>query len=164
MHERDPHQIEGIGFLNGDVYLGTYGGARIYKYNPEIPFDYSGGKEGDNPEMVYDIGDDQSRPFAFASGNDQLFIGTIADYGRLGGALTIYDSPTNQWRTIQNIIENQSIIGLAYQDGILFGGSSISGGLGIEPSETEAKMFSYNTSTEDYEVFNLEVEGLENLR
>ncbi|MFC4025062.1 FIMAH domain-containing protein [Oceanobacillus longus] len=161
LNERDPHQIEGIGFLNGNVYLGTYGGAQIYKYDPETPFDYSGGGNGNNPEMVYDIGDDQSRPFTLTSGEDKLFVGTISDYGRLGGSLTIYDSVTDDWTSTRNIIENQSIIGLAYQDGMLYGGSTISGGLGIEPSEEKAKMFAYDTSTEDYHVFDLEVEGLE---
>ncbi|WP_043929666.1 FIMAH domain-containing protein [Bacillus sp. EB01] len=161
LHERDPHQIEGIGFLNGDVYLGTYGGARIFKYDPELPFHYSGGVKGDNPEMVYDIGDDQSRPFTFTSGDNKLFVGTISDYGRLGGALTVYDSETGKWNTIRNIIENQSIIGLAYHNGTVFGGSTTAGGLGITPTEPKAKMFEYNAETGTHEVFYLRVEGLE---
>ncbi|OCA85874.1 hypothetical protein A8F94_13525 [Bacillus sp. FJAT-27225] len=161
LHERDPHQIEGIGFLNGDVYLGTYGGARIYKYDPDQPFQYSGGIKGDNPEMVYDIEDDQSRPFTFTSGDNKLFVGTISDYGRLGGALTIYDQDTGKWNTIRHIIENQSIIGLAYLDGTVFGGSTISGGLGITPTEPKAKMFEYDVETGTHEVFDLHVEGLD---
>ncbi|OZU88347.1 hypothetical protein CIL03_11905 [Virgibacillus indicus] len=160
LNERDPHQIEGIGFLNGDVYLGTYGGAYIYKYDPELPYEYDGGGENNNPEMVYDIGVQQSRPFTFESGDDKLFVGTIPDYGQLGGALTIYDSKTDEWSSIRNIIENQSIIGLAYQDGTIFGGSSIGGGLGIDPTETEAKMFALDTASEEYEVFDLNVDGL----
>ncbi|MFK4997037.1 hypothetical protein ACI2OX_04010 [Bacillus sp. N9] len=35
LQERDPHQIEGIGFLNGKVYMGAYGGARMYEYDPK---------------------------------------------------------------------------------------------------------------------------------
>jgi hypothetical protein len=161
LHERDPHQIEGIGFLNGDVYLGTYGGARIFKYNPDLPFNYTGGVNGDNPEMVQDIGDDQSRPFTFTSGDNKLFVGTISDYGRLGGALTIYDAETDKWNTIRNIVQNQSIIGLAYLNGKVFGGSTISGGLGIDPTEAKAKMFQYNVESGTHEEFDLQVEGLE---
>ncbi|WGG45331.1 hypothetical protein [Rossellomorea sp. DA94] len=160
LRERNPHQIEGIGFMNGDVYMGIYGGAQIYKYDPELPFKYEDGDSGDNPEMVYDIGDDQSRPFTFASGDDKLFTGTISDYGKLGGALTIFDEKTGEWNTIRNIIENQSIIGLAYKDGILYGGSTTAGGLGIDPVEKEAKMFEYEASTGDYEVFDLELDGI----
>ncbi|WP_251552221.1 FIMAH domain-containing protein [Neobacillus muris] len=160
LQERDPHQIEGIGFLNGDVYLGTYGGARIFKYDPDLPFAYSDGGSGDNPEMVYDMGDDQSRPFTFASGENKLFVGTISDYGKLGGAFSIYDAAADEWKTIRNIIQNQSIIGLAYHDGTVFGGSTISGGLGIEPTEPVAKMFEYNVETGSHDVFDLHVEGL----
>ncbi|THE13592.1 hypothetical protein E1I69_06670 [Bacillus timonensis] len=161
LQERDPHQIEGIGFLNGDVYLGTYGGAKIYKYDPNRPFTFSGGKKGENPELVQDIEDDQSRPFTFTSGDNKLFVGTISDYGRLGGALTIFDAKTNEWKTIRNIINNQSIIGLAYLNGTVFGGSTISGGLGIDPTEPKAKMFEYDVATGQHEVFDLKVKGLE---
>lgn len=161
LQERDPHQIEGIGFLNGDVYLGTYGGAKIYKYDPNQPFTFSGGKSGENPVLVQDIDGDQSRPFTFTSGDNKLFVGTISDYGRLGGALTIYDAKTNKWNTIRNIIKNQSIIGLAYHDGKVFGGSTISGGLGIDPTEPKAKMFEYDVATGNHEAFDLHVDGLE---
>ncbi|WP_042462035.1 FIMAH domain-containing protein [Neobacillus dielmonensis] len=160
LHERDPHQIEGIGFLNGDVYLGTYGGARIFKYDPDLPFNYTDGGSGNNPEMVQDIGDDQSRPFTFTSGDNKLFVGTISDYGKLGGALTIYDAKTDKWNTIRNIIKDQSIIGLAYLDGTVFGGSTTAGGLGIDPTEPIAKMFEYDVKTGTHEVFDLHVKGL----
>ncbi|WP_243355793.1 carbohydrate binding domain-containing protein [Bacillus litorisediminis] len=155
LRERNPHQIEGIGFLNGKVYMGTYGGARIYEYNPNEPYLYTDGGPGNNPEMVCDIGAEQSRPFTFTAGDNKLFIGTIPDYGRLGGALTIFDAETDEWKSIRNIIPNQSIVGLAYLNGVVYGGSSIFGGLGIEPIELAAKMFAYNVSTEEIEVFDL---------
>lgn len=158
LHERNPHQIEGIGFLNGKVYMGTYGGALIYEFDPNQPYHYTNGGPGNNPEMVYDIGVEQSRPFTFASGENKLYIGTIPDYGRLGGALTIFDSQTNEWKSIRNIIPNQSIIGLAYLNETVYGGSSVAGGLGIEPTEQEAKMFAFNTSSEEYEVFDINIE------
>lgn len=160
LRERDPHQIEGMGFLNGDVYLGTYGGSRIYKYDPEQDFEYNNGVPWDNPEMVYQIKDDQSRPFTFEAGENKLFIGTIPDYGKLGGSLTIYDAQTDEWTSTRNVIENQSIIGLAYHDGILYGGSSTAGGLGVAASEERAKMFAYDLSTEEYSIFDLDVKGL----
>ncbi|MBP1948408.1 FIMAH domain-containing protein [Virgibacillus litoralis] len=161
LRERNPHQIEGIGFLNGNVYMGTYGGARIYEMDPEKPYQYTDGGEGDNPEMVRDIGDEQSRPFTFTSGDDKLFVGTIPDYGKLGGSLTIYDENTDEWNSIRNIVQNQSIIGLTYLNGMVYGGSSIAGGLGIEPTAQEAKMFAYNADTKEHEVFDLEVDGLQ---
>ena len=143
VQEKEPHQIEGIGFLNDKVYFGIYGGAVIYEYDPTQPF-----KMGTNPKVIHDIQNGQSRPFTFTSGEDKLFIGTISDYGLLGGALTVYDSVAETWKEHRNIVENQSVIGLAYLDGKVYGGTSIWGGLGIEPSETEARLFEWDIATE----------------
>ncbi|MFC0524707.1 hypothetical protein ACFFGV_14105 [Pontibacillus salicampi] len=160
LQERDPHQIEGMGFLNGKVYMGAYGGARIYEYDPEKDYQFTGEKNG-NPKLVHDIQDAQSRPFTFTSGEDKLFIGTIADYGELGGAFTIYNSKQDTWETKRNIIKDQSIIGLAYHEGTVFGGSTIAGGLGISPTAKEAKMFAYQVESGEYDTFNIKLEGLE---
>jgi hypothetical protein len=143
VQEKEPHQIEGIGFLNGKVYLGLYGGAVIAQYDPKQVFE-----QGVNPKVIYDIDDEQSRPFTFTTGVGKLFIGTIADYGQLGGALTIYDEEADTWTVHRNVIPNQSIIGLAYYNGKLYGGSTIWGGLGIEPSETEARLFEWDVAAD----------------
>lgn len=140
--ETEPSQIEGMGTLNGKMYWGTYGGAVIYRYDPAQPFELR-----KNPGIVYDIGDDQDRPFAFDSGEGKLFIGTIPDYGHLGGALTVFDEAKNTWNTYRNLIQDQSIIGVAYHNGKVYGGSSVSGGLGINPTQTEAKMFEFDVAT-----------------
>ncbi|CAM3612916.1 cohesin domain-containing protein [Marinicrinis lubricantis] len=141
LQEKEPHQIEGIGFLNGKVYFGIYGGAVISEFDPTKPFEM-----GANPRTVYDIQDDQSRPFTFTSGEGKLFVGTVADYGYLGGALTIYDQAADTWSVHQNVVQNQSVIGLAYDQGKVYGGTSIWGGLGIDPSETEAKLFEWDVA------------------
>lgn len=127
-------QPEGIGFLNDYVYYGTYVGSIMYRYHPEIHKDK-------NPELVYDIGNHQDRPFALTSGDNKLFVGNVADYGVLGGTLAIYDEPTNTWTQYDNVVKDQAIIGLAYKDGLLYGSTTVWGGLGIEPSEKEAKIF-----------------------
>ncbi|WJH35288.1 WD40 repeat domain-containing protein [Paenibacillus sp. CC-CFT747] len=140
--ELEPSQIEGMGSLNGKMYFGIYGGAAIYRYDPKQPFQLR-----TNPGMIYDIGEEQDRPFAFASGDNKLFIGTIPDYGHLGGALTIYDEAQNRWTTYRNLISNQSIIGVAYANGKVYGGSSILGGLGIDPTATQASMFEFDVAS-----------------
>ena len=132
-------QPEGMGFLNGDIYFGTYGGAVIYRYDPTKPF-----KMGDdsinNPGLACDI-PIQDRPFTFDAGCKQLFVGTVPGYGKTGGALTVYDQLANTWTHYQNIVQDQSIIGLAYKDGKLFGSTSIWGGLGGDALADEAKIF-----------------------
>lgn len=129
-------QPEGIGFLNEKVYYGTYVGAIMYGFDPRKPVDLN-----TNPHLEYDIGHQQDRPFAITSGNGQLFVGTVPDYGVLGGVLAIYNDKTNKWQEYRNVVKDQSIIGLAYKDGKLYGGTSVWGGLGIEPKAEAAKIF-----------------------
>jgi len=137
-----PEQIEGIGVLNGKVYFGLYGGAVISRYDTSQPYDAK-----NNPCVFYDIQEEQSRPFAFASGDNKLFVGTISDYGKLGGALSIYDEEKGTWEVHRNVVQDQSIMGVAYKDGMVYGGTTIWGGLGIEPTATEAKVFAWDVAT-----------------
>lgn len=139
--ELGPAQIEGIGVMNGKVYFGIYGGAVIYRYDPSQPYNAK-----TNPGILHDIDDGQSRPFAFTSAGSKLFIGTIADYGQLAGALTVYDEQAGTWSVYRDIVKDQSVIGLAYQEGKLYGGTTIYGGLGIDPVATEAKMFEFDVA------------------
>lgn len=141
--ERVFPQIEGIGFLNGKVYFGTYGGAVIYRYDPSQPY-----QKGVNPALAYDIGEFQSRPFAFASGDNKLFIGTIADYGRVDGALTVYDESTGTWSVFRNVVKDQSVMSVAYQNGLVYGGTTIYGGGGSNPVASEAKMFVWDVAAQ----------------
>ncbi|MFD0957812.1 hypothetical protein [Paenibacillus chungangensis] len=92
--------------------------------------------------------------------NEKLYIGTIPDYGLLGGALTIYDPTTNEHDIFHDVVYNQSIVGLAYRDGKLYGSTSIHGGEGINPTETVAKMFVWDLSTNEKTIeFTPEIPG-----
>ncbi len=162
LQKPNPYQIEDIGFLGGKVYLGTYGGARIYEYDPKKPYRYTNGGPQDNPKEVYAIPDGQSRPYTFASGDGYLFAGTIPDYGLLGGSLAVYDSKKKKWESYRNIIKNQSITGLAYRKEVVYGSSNIVGGLGVTPTETRAKMFSFHVKNKKTETFDLELDELVN--
>ncbi|MER2236822.1 MAG: hypothetical protein ABS892_01995, partial [Psychrobacillus sp.] len=135
-------QPEGIGFLNDKVYYGTYVGAMIYSYDPNKEIDLNS-----NPKLEYDITDHQDRPFTLTSGDNKLFVGTVPDYGVLGGVLAIFDEDTGKWSQYRNVVEDQSIIGLAYKDGKLYGSTSIWGGLGLDPKAKEAKIFVWDVAT-----------------
>ncbi|MDQ0903708.1 hypothetical protein [Paenibacillus sp. V4I7] len=142
-----PHQVEEIGFLNGKTYFGAYSGARVYRYDASLPYNY-GSTPSHNPGLVYTVPDAQDRPYAFASGDNKLFIGTIPFYGKMGGSLTIYNETTNNWTSTRNVVEDQSIIALAYKDGIVYGGTSIDGGLGTTtPPTAVAKLFKWDVAT-----------------
>ncbi|MFD0959862.1 S-layer homology domain-containing protein [Paenibacillus chungangensis] len=147
------HQPEGISFLNDAVYFGTYSGAVMYRLDRDKPFQYNELGEG-NPGLAADIEADQDRPFTMTSGDGKLFIGTFPTYGQLGGALTILEESEQadgsiavNTETVRHIVPDQSLFGLAYLDGKIYGGTSVWGGLGSVPPEAEAKMFVYDTVT-----------------
>lgn len=144
------HQPEGMGFMNGNAYFGTYGGAVIYKYDPRKPFNYREDSLG-NPGVAYDMEEDQDRPFVMVNANNKLFIGTFPGYGQLGGALSIYeeDSQGNVKNVSvnRNIVQDQSIVGIAYKDGKIYASSAVDGGLGSTPTATEAKVIIVDEAT-----------------
>jgi outer membrane protein assembly factor BamB len=140
------NQAEGIGFFQDQVYFGTYGSAKIFRFDPAKPGEFGQTSEF-NPGMVFTLGQDQDRPFVLEKGNDRLFIGSVPGYGRLGGALTTYDPARGVWTVQRNVVENQSIIGLAYREGRLFGSTSVFGGLGSEPAAEAAMMFLLDAKT-----------------
>jgi hypothetical protein len=50
--------------------------------------------------------------------------------------------------TYRNIIQDQSIVGIAYKDGKIYGSTSIRGGLDIIPKAEKAKIFVWDVATE----------------
>ncbi|GGD82545.1 hypothetical protein [Paenibacillus nasutitermitis] len=154
--ERGVGQSESMAFLNGKLYTGVYPEAFIYEYDPANPWSI-----GSNPVKLFDLkADKQDRPGTMVSAEGKLFIGSVPSYGELGGALTIYDPSTGTYTVNRNIVYHQSIIALAYKSGYIYGGTSISGGLGVAPSETSAKLLKYNISTGTSTAINLPVSGL----
>lgn len=150
-------QPEGIGFLNDRVWYGTYVGAIMYSFDPSKEINLK-----NNPNYEYKITDNQDRPFAITSGDDKLFVGTIPDYGMLGGVLAIYDEPSDTWTQHRNVVKDQSIMSLAYKDGFIYGGTSVWGGLGIEPSAKEAEMFIWDVAKDELvKSFTLDIPGID---
>lgn len=133
-------QIEGMGSLGNKLYLGEYPTAQIFELDTT--------QTTPKPVKIGQIGEGQDRPFKITSGDGKVFIGTIPGYAELGGALTIYNPENKSFKTIRNIVPNQSIVGLAYKDGLIYGSTSIAGGLGIEASEKRAKLFVYDVNND----------------
>ncbi len=147
---REPQfpQPEGIGFFEDKVFFGTYSGARIYRYDPGKPVEFGHGPDN-NPGMVFQIGHRQDRPFAFESGNGKLYIGSVPGYGVVGGALTVFSRESGEWQVFPEPIPEQSIIGLAWgEDGLLYGSTSVFGGLGSRPSAQDAVVFAWDPEQE----------------
>ncbi|SEM94093.1 Ig-like domain-containing protein [Lihuaxuella thermophila] len=132
-------QVEGMTSVGQKMYFGVYPRARIYEYDPGKPW-----QRNSNPKQLFDLyGQEQDRPVAMAGSAEKgkLFIGSVPDYGRLGGALSVYDFATGKLDIHRHIVQNQSVVSLAYKNGKVYAGTSIYGGIGQDPVEQEAKLF-----------------------
>ncbi len=140
-------EIYSFAHLEGKLYLCAYPGSWLSIYDPTRPWHY-GTKPEDNPYGFGDIGDGHLRPRAMIVGRDKrLYIGSLPPYGQLGGAMGIYDPAQNKVvENYRNLIPNQAIVALVQEEttGLIFGGSSISGGGGSHPTETSAHLFAWD--------------------
>jgi hypothetical protein len=133
-------QAEGMGHVGHTVYFGIYPTAYVTALDTTKPLKAA--------TKVLDIGNEQDRPFGWATDGSTLFIGTVSTYGKLGGALTTFTPATGEHRVHRNVIPNQSLIRLAYKDGLVYGSTTVWGGLGQAPSETAARVFAWDPRTQ----------------
>ncbi|QGH33463.1 hypothetical protein GI584_05245 [Gracilibacillus salitolerans] len=152
-------QGDSINYVGDKMLFGVYPGARIFEYDTkEEPGE-------NNPKQLFKVGEDQDRISDITSGDGKTFIGSIPDYGKLGGALTIYDQTGEQTNptVYRNIVENQSIASIVYKDGIIYGSTTVNGGLGIDPVAEQAKIFKWDVENEQKtEEISLSIEGIDN--
>ncbi|MDR8411084.1 hypothetical protein MTP10_20420 [Nonomuraea sp. 3-1Str] len=129
-------QSEAIVTHKGKLYLGVYPGARIYEF------------DGTEPRKLLELaGQEQDRPFAMVSAGDWLAFGTVPKAGSVGGALGLLDPATGRTVIRRNLIPGQSIIALAYRDGVLYGTTSAFGATGV-PQGDAAHAFAYDIATD----------------
>ncbi|MCA2182467.1 PQQ-binding-like beta-propeller repeat protein [Nonomuraea glycinis] len=146
-------QSEAMTTHRGKLYVGAYPEARVYAYDPELPWhspEYSPSPEPGpeaNPARLFDLAaDKQIRPRALVSAGRYVAAGTMPDLGQLGGVLAIWDPATGKLKHAQRgVVQDQSIVSLAYRDGVLYGGTSIySGQSATPPTQPEAKLFAWS--------------------
>ena len=136
-------QAEGMTVMGSKIYFGTYPRAIISVFDTALPQDKN------NPKELFRLEEHgQDRPFGMLAVEQEsrVFIGTVPGYGLLGGVLAVYDTVSGNVAVYKDIIPQQSIVSLAYKDGLLYGGTSISGGLGIEAKAAEAKLFIWDVN------------------
>jgi streptogramin lyase len=141
-------QPEDICVVGGSIYFGLYPGARLSVYDTHKPWN----PKQKNPHPFGDLGpEQQSRPMAMLGVEElkKVYIGTVPEYGLLGGVVATYDIDKDALATHHDVVHEQSIVSLVYANGQIVGGSTISGGLGIEPSQKEAKLFIWDPAKDE---------------
>lgn len=138
-----PTQADSITAAPGNrTVIATYPGAKFYVARSNQPWDW-----GDNPQHLFSLGRDQNgqdRPVSMVAAGPWVAAATIPNYGELGGALTLFHPANGRHEVHRNIVPDQSITVLAHRDGVLYGGTSIHGGLSSTPTQEEAELFAWD--------------------
>ena len=139
-------QTESVSSVGNKIYAGNYPGAFIWEYDPALPWNAKNPHQILRLDRIYQ----QDRPFILLGNDEQnkLFVGTVPGYPHHQGALTIYDVATQKSQTFNNLVKNQGVVSLAYHQGLLYGGTTIDGGLGTKAAmEKAGKFFIFDTRT-----------------
>jgi hypothetical protein len=141
---RGLHQTEGMTVYGDYIYYGIYPKGQFYEYNTKAKWNV----ENNNPRKIAQI-PEQSRSFAVLPVTDEnmLFFGMIPEYGKLGGAFVRYDRAKDEVKH-SVLIPEHGISSLLYVNKMVIGGSTISGGLGVAPTQKEAVLFGWDIKNE----------------
>lgn len=152
----EPGVFRGIGQVDGMttdgevMYLASYPGAVFYSYVP-------GGALTPLPKLQPS---GQDRPYALLAADGKLFTGTVPNSSNTSGTFGIYDV-AGKAATIHDLqtafgksLKDQSVVSLAYQNGIVYGGTSMRLPSGA-PTADAAYLFSYDVATKAIKLFKL---------
>jgi hypothetical protein len=96
------------------------------------------------------------------SGPDgHVYVGATAGYGQLEGPLLAWDGTPDSVRLYGNLVHDQSVISLAIWKDFIIGGTTTTGGGGSHPTQTDARIFLWNTHTHTKEFDLVPVPGAE---
>lgn len=121
--------------VGGNLYMATYTSARLYRYN-----------DSGEVKLLVDIGYEQNRPrdIAYQKATDRLLMGTKPDYGVLGGAIVAYHRKSGDTTVHRNVVQDQSIRSVTSIGDTAYLGSEIYGGLGSDPTASEAVLAAWD--------------------
>lgn len=155
--------------LGGKLYIASYPAARFSIYDPAKPYRF-GEDENANPRDIGRIDNVAYRPRAMLAGPaGKVWIGSVPDYGMWGGTLASFDPATQQFSSHRNIIQDASVVSLAYiKDlNLILAGTSIHGGSGTQPKISTTQFILWNPDTDTLascESFGLEqIDGVTSL-
>lgn len=107
--------------LNGLIYAAHYTKAMLYSYDAA---NITKGK------LIWLIGNNQNRPLDMSCDNTIVAIATEPNYGKFGGALSVYNTLTRTKYVWLNIVANHTIRSVDLHGNHAYIGTSIFGGTG----------------------------------
>lgn len=141
---RGPKQADTIITHGEQLAISSYPGAVAHLGEASADWDWSGFTQ------ILELGrgapHHQDRIFGMVSVADRIAVGTVPDYGQLGGALTLVDPAGGDIEFHRDVVPQQSIVTLAHRDDLLYGGTSIHGGLSTAPAQETAQLFIWDVA------------------
>jgi hypothetical protein len=109
---------------------------------------YEPGGPGSPRQVHYDGQQHDWRPEAMILGpNHRVYVGARAGYGLLGGPLTEWNPATDEIQSFPDLIKDQDVISLVSVGDLIVGGTTVIGGTGSHPTQTEARLFTFDPAT-----------------
>lgn len=96
-------QVNAATCLDAVVYLGSYTKAVLLAYYPLKRFKY-----GANPRVISEIGACQNRFVALTNDATNVYMVTKADYGVLGGAVSVYSPSSGKMQIFRDFVPRQN--------------------------------------------------------
>lgn len=177
IQSQEPLELEDLGkhsFAMGDsysiatignqVYLGSYPEARLSVYDPAKPRRFGVGPN-DNPRDLGRPDKVSYRPNALiATPEGKLWMGSVPDYGLVGGTLASYDPATGAWKSHRAIVPDTSPASLLYLPGLkqILVGLSAEAGTGVNTIKRQGGLFALWDPVKDELVWSGDL-GIEDL-
>lgn len=134
-------QTESIKRYGDIAYAGCYTQGVMYKYDLTKP------PSANNPEVLSNLSKyHQERIFDFEVLDDCIVMGTYPNKGYTNGGLAIYDYKTKETILYDDVSPGQSVEGVAYKDGYIYGCTSIYINANPIPTD-EACVFKFDMAT-----------------
>lgn len=145
-------QYESAVVRDGKLYIAHYGNARVSVIDPET-FDPA---DPSTVKLLFDgVAEGQDRPFgmAYNPDRDEIYVGSVAGYGKTQGGMAVYDPVTDEhtWLT-DDLAVDQNVVSIAYNpvDQMVYIGTTLDGGLGSTPSDqTAGKLLVWDPETQE---------------
>jgi hypothetical protein len=152
-----------VATIGDRVYLGSYPEARLSVYDPAKPLHFGTGPN-DNPRDLGRPDHVSYRPNALIAVDGKLWMGSVPDYGLIGGTLASYNPQTGAWKSHRAIVPDTSPAALLYLPELkqIFVGLSAEAGTGVTQLKRHGGAFALWDPAQDQLVWSGDL-GLDDL-